>query len=218
MKKDILSFLTIVGLLCVVLSSCQPNEPELPMENGYEYVDLGLSVKWANCNVGADKRHDYGDLYAWGEICPKTEYSWSTYLHGSGKDNLLKYTTSTTGESVVLEAEDDVASVLMGGAWRMPTMEEFMELRTQCTWTWAQLGETMGYYITAPNGNSIFLPANGFQDEEYHVNQNLCGYYWTSTLDATNQVCASSVDFVSGKVSIGASSRFYGQSVRAVVP
>jgi hypothetical protein len=49
------------------------------MENGYEYVDLGLSVKWATCNVGADKPEDYGDYYAWGETEPKSEYTWENY-------------------------------------------------------------------------------------------------------------------------------------------
>lgn len=33
-----------------------------------EYVDLGLSVKWATCNLGASAPEEYGDYYAWGEI------------------------------------------------------------------------------------------------------------------------------------------------------
>ena len=35
-------------------------------------VDLGLSVKWANCNVGASTPEEYGDYFAWGEVHPKT--------------------------------------------------------------------------------------------------------------------------------------------------
>ena len=41
------------------------------------YVDLGLSVKWATCNIGATKPEEYGDYYAWGELNPKNDYSWN---------------------------------------------------------------------------------------------------------------------------------------------
>ena len=37
------------------------------MLNGHEWVDLGLSVLWATCNVGASSPSDYGNYYAWGE-------------------------------------------------------------------------------------------------------------------------------------------------------
>ena len=43
--------------------------------NDHEYVDLGLSVKWATCNVGASKPEDYGNYYAWGETTTKSDYS-----------------------------------------------------------------------------------------------------------------------------------------------
>ena len=41
---------------------------------GHDYVDLGLSVKWATCNVGANSPEDYGDYYAWGETSTKSSY------------------------------------------------------------------------------------------------------------------------------------------------
>ena len=40
---------------------------ETPMLSLYEFVDLGLSVKWASCNVGAEKPEDFGLYFAWGE-------------------------------------------------------------------------------------------------------------------------------------------------------
>lgn len=43
--------------------------------NGHGYVDLGLSVKWATCNVGASSPTGYGDYYAWGETTAKSDYS-----------------------------------------------------------------------------------------------------------------------------------------------
>ena len=51
-----------------------PVIPEIPTENGREYVDLGLpsGVKWATCNVGAEKPEDCGGRYAWGETEEKS--------------------------------------------------------------------------------------------------------------------------------------------------
>lgn len=204
--------------LILCMSSCEGNTPNVKLENGHEYIDLGLSVKWSTCNVGASNMYDYGHLYAWGETHHKSSYDWSSYLHGNSKNTLHKYTYQPGDSAVILYPEDDVASVLMGGKWRMPSIEEFEELRTQCTWKWAQIKETMGYYITGPNGNSIFLPAGGFQDETHQVNKNLYGYYWSATLDTTNIICARSLDFVAGNANCSKSSRFYGQSVRAVIP
>ena len=66
--------------------------------NGHKYVDLGLSVKWATCNVGADFPEDYGDYFAWGETEPKSTYNWSTYKWIDGdfdSDDLTKYCTTS---------------------------------------------------------------------------------------------------------------------------
>lgn len=218
MKKQNLFLILFVTLWVVSFTSCQPNEPKPTFENGYEYVDLGLSVRWASCNVGAGESYEIGDFFAWGEVNAKSDYSWATYQHGSGKNELQKYTLSEDGSPVVLGAEDDAASVLMGGEWRMPTREEFVELKTKCTWAYAQMKETLGYYITGPSGKSIFMPAGGFKDETHHVDYNSAGYYWTSTLDNENAACSISLDFVAGNSSVGSSSRFYGQSIRGVLP
>ena len=56
-------------------------------ENSYEYVDLGLSVKWAACNVGATTPETYGDYFAWGETEPKTTYDWITYKWCNDSEN-----------------------------------------------------------------------------------------------------------------------------------
>ena len=53
-----------------------------PVYTGHKYVDLGLSVKWATCNVGATKPEEYGDYFAWAEIQPKESYDWETYAYG----------------------------------------------------------------------------------------------------------------------------------------
>lgn len=66
-------------LAAVMLSSCSNEETKQAVVdpyNGHEYVDLGLSVKWATCNIGAEKPEDYGAYFAWGETTPKDNFSW----------------------------------------------------------------------------------------------------------------------------------------------
>ena len=154
---------------------------------GHEYVDLGLSVKWATCNVGASKPEEYGGYYAWGEIEEKDNYDWSTYKWCKGSDGTLtKYCTNsyhgTVDNKTDLDPEDDVAHVKWGGTWRMPTLEEQKELSEKCTWTWTTQNGVKGYKVTGPNGNSIFLPAAGYRDETEVYNRGSCGDYWASSI------------------------------------
>ena len=109
--------------------------------NGHEYVDLGISVKWATCNVGADNPWDYGDHFAWGETEPKSDYNWSTYklCNGSYKTQ-TKYNTKsshgTVDNKTTLEPADDAAAANWHGAWRMPTQQEQTALCDSCYWEW----------------------------------------------------------------------------------
>ena len=142
------------------------------LENGYEYVDLGLpsGLKWATCNVGAEKPEDFGDYFAWGETTPKKQYDWRTYKYCKGTDRTLtKYSDCNNGfiDKTVLDSESDAATVNWGGLWRMPTDVELTELREQCTWTWTIQNGVNGYNVTGPNGNSIFLPATPFSMMDY---------------------------------------------------
>ena len=84
------------------------------MENGYAYVDLGLSVKWATCNVGASSPEGYGDYFAWGETTIKSTYNWSTYKYCNGSSSTLtKYNTKssygTIDNKTKLDLSDDAA-------------------------------------------------------------------------------------------------------------
>ena len=125
-----------------------------------EYVDLGLSVKWATFNVGATSPEDYGDYFAWGETEPKETYSWATYKWGDGTQNTMTKYNATDGKTI-LEPEDDAAHVHWGDKWRMPTYEEQMELLEKCSWERTNLDGVIGYKVTGPNGNSIFIPIAG---------------------------------------------------------
>jgi formylglycine-generating enzyme required for sulfatase activity len=147
----------------------------------HDYVDLGLSVKWATCNVGATTPEEYGDYFAWGETSPKEIYGWNTYKWCDGtENNMTKY--NTTDGLTTLLPEDDAAHVHWGGQWRMPTKEERDELLDKCIWTWESVNGVEGFRATGPNGNSIFLPAAGIYIETRLLTNGLNSYFFTSVL------------------------------------
>ena len=179
-----------------------------------ECVDLGLSVKWADCNVGATTPEGYGDYFAWGETKSKSYYDWDTYKYGY---NLRKY-NNVDGRTELL-MEDDAAHVNWGGKWRMPTLDEQQELVNNCTWTWTKINGINGCKVTSRiNGNSIFLPAAGDRHGPSVGNVGSYGYYWSSSLYESNPINAYSLYFYSGGVGWYSYSRYYGHTVRAVCP
>ena len=203
----------------------QSSTPNNGTENGHEYVDLGLSVKWATCNVGANKPEDYGDYFAWGETEPKTIYDWSTYkwCNGSDKTSLTKYNTDSdfgiVDNKTTPELSDDAAHVNWGGSWRIPTDAELLELRDQCTWTWSTQNGVNGYKVTSKkNGNSIFLPAAGYRHDSSLDGAGGYGNYWSSSLYTYYTSDAYFLSFRSSRVDWYGSYRYNGYSVRPVCP
>ncbi|MBQ7819254.1 MAG: hypothetical protein IJ341_06105, partial [Bacteroidales bacterium] len=199
---------------------------EKDLYNGHEYVDLGLSVKWATCNVGATTPEGYGYYFAWGETRTKTTYNWSTYKYCNGTSTTMtKYCTSssygTVDNKTTLELTDDAARVNWGGSWRMPTKAEQDELRdtNNCTWTWTTQNGVNGYKVTSKkNGNSIFLPAAGYCSYSDLLSAGSVGNYWSSSLSTGLSFNASDVYFVSDNVNWLGNYRYYGRCVRAVCP
>lgn len=187
------------------------------VHNGHEYVDLGLSVKWATMNVGALKPEGYGHYFAWGEIYSKTEYSWATYKDNPSGDGKT-FTKYATNKKTVLDPEDDVAHVKWGGNWRMPTEAERDELCTNCTWTWTTQHGVDGFSVKGPNGKSIFLPAAGFYNGTNLNNAGSWGRYWLSSLNASDSSGAYYLSFYSDYVSRNSNARYCGRSVRPVCP
>lgn len=195
-------------------------------ENGYEYVDLGLSVKWATMNVGATSPEGYGDYFAWGETEPKTEYSWANYSLCEGTETTMtKYCTNSqygiVDNKTTLDMTDDAAHVNMGGNWRMPTDAEISELGSNTTWYWTQLGNGVSGYtlVSKINQHSIFLPAAGYMTTTKD-GVNTYGYYWTCSI-RSNNVSNGARTFFFEKQQGGSNAldyRFCGQSVRPVCP
>ena len=243
-----LKFLAAVCCMAAVFTACEKNEPSdntngngintdqnggnsntgsdnaTGTANGHAYVDLGLpsGLKWATCNVGANKPEEYGNYYAWGETEPKTTYNWSTYKWCNGSsDTQTKYCTSssygTVDNKTTLEPEDDAAHVNWGGAWRMPTDAEWTELRTNCTCTWTTKNGVNGYEVKGPNGNSIFLPAAGYRYDDGLYYAGYYGYYWSSSLGTDYPDNAWYVYFYSDDVGRDVNGRYYGLSVRPVL-
>ena len=197
-----------------------------PVRSGnssHEYVDLGLpsGLLWATCNVGANAPEEYGDYFAWGETQPKDYYDWSTYQYYDGS-NPTKYNGNDS--LTILLPEDDAATTNWGDGWRMPTVEEWEELYNNTTNTWTTQNGVNGKLFTASNGNSIFLPAAGFRDDDELIVAGSRGCYWSSSLNPAAYVIgygywrnAWYFYFLSGYCDTRFnSSRCTGQSVRAV--
>ena len=132
--------------------------------NNVEAIDLGLTVKWASSNMQG--------LYQWGMIEPgHRDYP---YTGGSG------YTFVDIGSNIS-GTEYDAAHIKWGNKWRMPTAEELWELCHNCITENGVENGIKGKRFIGKNGNSIFLPYNG-----YHSSSSLLhdkgskGYYWSS--------------------------------------
>ena len=187
------------------VSHTQANISTTNTINGHEWVDLGLSVKWATCNVGATLPSDYGDYFAWGEISTKSSYT----------VNNSKTYNKPMGD-IAGNSQYDAARANWGSTWRMPTKKEFQELKDQCIWTWTSQGGHSGYRVTSKtNGNSIFLPAAGWRSGKslYYVGSN--GLYWSAGPYSNTYGC--SLYFFSSYVNPQSNYyRAYGFSVRPV--
>ena len=146
-----------------------------------EYVDLGLSTKWATCNVGASSPEESGNLYAWGETATKASYKWSNYTYANGTASSVVY----IGNSIC-GSQYDAATQKLGSMWRMPTQADITELRTKCTFTATTVNGVKGYTVKGPNGNSIFLPFAGCSYDGKTYGKGTYAFYWSGTLSNDN--------------------------------
>lgn len=180
-----------------ITSEASREQPTTGTVNGYYWVDLGLSVKWATKNVGASSPSDYGYYFAWGETEPKSRYDWDNCFDCLDSTGDSWGTYKIDGKtSISPTSGHDTARENWGGTWRMPTIAEFEELRKKCVWTWTSQGGHNGYLVTSKtNGNSIFLPAAGWRGGSNSYNVGECGYYLSSALSSSNSDYARYLGF-----------------------
>ncbi len=152
-------------------------------------IDLGLSVKWANFNLGASSAAEYGGLYGWGDATGEStsdndfDYGWYTDSEGN-----IRYLMNT---HIGGNADFDLATAKLGKGWRLPTPKEIEELN-QCTRTYVANYEGSGIsgYMFTSNGNSIFIPHAGFKSSPsaQSTDVGIYGYIWSDSIASTTAV------------------------------
>ena len=180
-------------------------------------VDLGLSVFWASCNVGAASPADCGKYYAWGELKTKESYTENNYKH----INNNVYETIEDVDGLISGGIYDVAHEVQRRTWRLPTAEEVEELINECEWTWTSSVNSAGvlvegYKITARNGNSIFLPAAGQMSGPDKAKVGSAGCYWTGQRDSGYKEYAQFLDIDAQHHYINSNYVYNGFTIRAV--
>ena len=217
MKKDRFQSIcfSFVCLLLINFASCGGDDSGDSLASddstySSDYVDLGLSVMWATCNVGASSPEESGNYYAWAEKSTKSSYE---------EDNSSSYEVYRSDISG--SSSYDVAKAKLGGSYRTPTETEMQELIDHCTWTYTSLNGTSGYNITGPSGNSIFLPITGYYDYS-EIYDDAYGYYWTSSPYSTDSYdsevwkYSKMLTFSSKVKSVSSLERWKGLCVRPV--
>lgn len=220
MKKIVLILATL-GLFISCNPENNPNNTDNPAK-ALSAIDLGLSVKWGSCNLGASKPEEFGNYYAWGETKPKDDYSSETYKLGETdpKGSMVPTKYCSQDRLTELKAEDDAATIALGGKWRMPTGDELKELVDKCTWTLTSQNDVKGYLVTGPSGNSIFLPGAGMKRNTavLYLGEPT---YWSSSVhvpehfpdDYKDVWC---IQINNNKIWFSGSLRWYGYSIRPV--
>ena len=155
-------------------------------------VDLGLSVLWANCNLGAKSPEAYGGYFGWGD---PTGLLWD----GNGiyrQAGVFVWDTNNYGgmnpPTEIGGTILDVVTTHWGIGWHTPSAFEARELRTKCEWKLRSQDGRNWYEVIGPNGNSIIIPLAGIYGIIPHkgysflmegpLHTNSVGFYWTSTI------------------------------------
>lgn len=234
-------FLLAICLTVCTAAACSKVGKDVPTQTDVpipEAVDLGLSVKWASFNLGANKPEELGGYYQWGgtqdvtstgiylednDNCPyhkgmDSDTGWTKYIPS---DQASYWSGSGTPDNKTsLGPEDDVAHVKLGGKWRMSTKTDFEELINNCTWTWTQLNGVNGYKVKSKKpgytDKYIFLPAAGYRIEDLRYDVGSLGGYWSLSLYTGIPCNACVLLFDSDDVNTDYYGRCYGLPVRPV--
>lgn len=174
--------------------SIEVYKTEIPQAVDMGTLVNGKNIKWASFNIGASSPEDYGPYFIYGETVP------AAYIGKPSATTSINNNSENT-ISAVLNLEDDVAHVILGDSWRLPTYVEWMDLMEKCKWTWTTQNGINGRLVIASNGNSIFLPAAGqleigiafdpafsgdsswWYETTSLEEEGACGYYWSSSIN-----------------------------------
>lgn len=163
----------ITSLALIPYSTSARAEVQLP-----EAVDLGLSVKWADRNLGAPSPTEAGGFYAFGETYTKNNYDWSDYSLCYDGSLFHMY---DLGTECISGSEYDAAHVALGNGWRLPTAKECEELTASTSYEISD-DEIPIITFTASNGNSISFPIVGYMSLNRIIYPGQQGHCWTGNL------------------------------------
>lgn len=166
-------------------------------------VDLGLSVKWASCNIGATRPEEYGKYLAWGEIEEKSVYTDSTNIWAAKTAIELRREGVVSNEYINLEY--DPARLILGGTWRLARAAEIDELMTRCEFHAFTLNGVKGYLVIGTNGNYIFLPAAGYRYGTSLANEGTYACSWGAEIETLSTSLDEEETTVAGNVLLIAS-------------
>ncbi len=172
-KVDISDIVAIINIIAKVEKDPTVKAGLCPDSRHPHAIDMGNGLKVACCNLGADAPWEYGDYYAWGETEPKESYRWEDYVHSEEPTSCAGLGDDIAGTSF------DAAYTLWGKPWRTPSTAQAWLLKDNCQFRQARINNVTGTLCTAPNGNSIFLPAGGEKEQELN-RDGAYGYYWLS--------------------------------------
>ena len=200
------------------VASCAVSFPKVEVDSRAVdmYGSSDKTIYWSSVNFGAENPQDFGSFLAWGELDPKSEYNWGSYMVkligwcGTDKDPLK-------GIASISNTANDVVKAKWGEGWRMPTAAEVYRLISANTWTWTSNEGVYGYNVENPtSGKSIFLPVGGYYDDAKHAHEGAKGRYWTATAgDAVYN--AYSLDFNSDEYTLDQHARNLGFVIRPVL-
>ena len=192
-----------------------------------EFIDLDLpsGLKWAKCNVGAEKETEWGVYFMWGSTTPNTvsECTWANAPFNGGSSNYNETYFNSVKDTVcpkgILAKEYDAASQIMGGEWRMPTQTEYQELLDYTNHEWTTINGVKGRKFASKTDESkyIFIPAAGCYYSGSIYGGDSFGLVWSSSLDPSYNDYALELGFKSDSYDIYDYYRCYGFSVRGVM-
>ena len=192
-----------------------------------DFIDLDLpsGLKWAKCNVGAEKETEWGVYFMWGSTTPNTvsECTWANAPFNGGSSNYNETYFNSVKDTVcpngILAKEYDAASQIMGGEWRMPTQTEYQELLDYTNHEWTTINGVKGRKFASKTDESkyIFIPAAGCYYSGSIYGGDSFGLVWSSSLDPSYNDYALELGFKSDSYDIYDYYRCYGFSVRGVM-